>query len=169
MLDPKQGLPNLEDIQDPLNKAYSSLFSIWLGLKKELLLVPRANVSTDSTIGRRLIKEERLFLSTTLFAIAECILAMYAAVAVVVYFRRPGQYLPRLPTSIASVVGLFAASGAVRDMEGTSDLDAKARVNHLEKLDARYGYGNYVGVDGTVHIGIEKTPFVRRRIADRSR
>jgi hypothetical protein len=163
LLDPKQSLPTLADVQVPLSKAYSNLFAIWLGLNKEQLLVPRANGSANSSSGWIVVREERLFLSTALFAIAEGILAMYTVIAIVVYLRRPGAYLPRLPTSIASVIGLFAASGAVRDLRGTSRFESQERANHLEKLDARYGYGNYVGVDGMVHVGIEKTPFVRLR------
>ena len=161
--DPKQGLPTLSEVQVPLSKAYSGLFAIWLGLNKDQLLLPRASGSTISASGWKITMKERLFLSVPLFAIAEGILAMYAVVAIIVYLRRPGRYLPRLPTSIASVVGLFAAGGAVRDMRGTSHLDSKERANHLEKLDDRYGYGNYVGVDGMIHVGIEKTPFVRLR------
>ena len=168
LLDPKRSLPSLNDIQMPLSKAYSRLFAIWLGLNKEQLLVPRANESTISRPGWRVVREERLFLSTAMFAIGEGILAMYAAVAILVYLRRPGEYLPRLPTSMASVIGLFAAGGAVRDMRGTSHFGYKERANHFEKLDTRYGYGNYVGVDGMVHVGIEKTPFVRLRTATRS-
>lgn len=69
-----------------------------------------------------------------------------------------------MPTSIASLIALFAASSAVQDMRGTSYLNKKGRAHHLGKLDARYGYGNFIGGgDGRVHIGIEKSPFVRVR------
>ncbi|KAF2685296.1 hypothetical protein K458DRAFT_365622 [Lentithecium fluviatile CBS 122367] len=163
LLDPTRRLPTLDEVQAPLSKAYSSLFAIWLGANKEQLFVPRANGSTNPTSGWKVAREERLFLSTPLFAIAEGILVLYTIVAVVVYLRRPGEYLPRLPTSIASVVGLFAAGDSVRDMRGTSHFGSKERTNHLQKLDARYGYGSFVGVDGMVHIGIEKALFVRSR------
>jgi hypothetical protein len=82
-------------------------------------------------------------------------------VAIWVYARRPGQYLARLPTSIASVIALFAASTAVLDMQGTAHLDGKGRAQHLKKLNSRYGFGSFIGGgDGRVHIGIEKTPLV---------
>jgi hypothetical protein len=48
-------------------------------------------------------------------------------------------------------------------MRDTSHLDKKGRAKHLKEVDARYGYGSFVGADGRVHIGIEKTPFVRVR------
>ena len=37
----------------------------------------------------------------------------------------------------------------------------KERERYLNRLDLRYGYGSFVGMDGKVHIGIEKQPFVR--------
>ena len=163
MIDPTQPLPTFDDVLGPLDKAYSNLFAIWLGTNKDKLLVPGEEADQSSIEAWRLELEQRLFLSTPMFAISEAILCTYALVAIIVYMRRPGQYLARLPTSIASVVALFAASSAVHDMKDTSHLDKKGRARHLEDLDSRYGYGSFVGGDGRVHIGIEKTPFVRLR------
>ncbi|KAF2646577.1 hypothetical protein P280DRAFT_386551 [Massarina eburnea CBS 473.64] len=163
LLDPKEALPTLEDVQVSLGKVYSSLFAIWLGTNKENLFVQRSGASSTSSPGWRVEKEERLFLTTALFIIAQTILSLYIIVAILVYIRRPGEYLPRMPTNIASIIGLFAASAAVQDMRGTSRSDARARAQHLRTLDQRYGYGNYVGVDGGIHVGIEKVPFVRAR------
>jgi hypothetical protein len=95
-----------------------------------------------------------------MFIISEAILCTYVVVAIWVYARRPGQYLARMPTSIASVIALFAASMAVHDMRGTSYLDKKGRAQHLERVDSRYGFGSFVGSDGRVHVGIEKVPLV---------
>jgi hypothetical protein len=164
LVDPKQGLPTFEDIEAPLKKAYSLLFAIWMGLNKDKLLAPSDTQSPQSLQGWRIDPEKRLFISTPMFAISEAIFCIYAIVAIIVYMRRPGQYLPRMPTSIASLIALFAASSAVVDMRGTSYLDKKGRAQHLEKVNARYGYGSFIGGgDGRVHIGIEKSPFVRIR------
>lgn len=160
-LDPKQAVPVWEDIKDPLQRAYASLFAIWLGINKEHLLVPRSNTDFQQIKGWRVVEEERLFLSTALFSIALGILCTYALVIGIIYLRRPGEYLARLPTSLASIIALFAGSTAVQEMGGVSVLQKKARAKHFEKLDNRYGYGSYVGTDGRVHIGIEKVPFVR--------
>jgi hypothetical protein len=97
-----------------------------------------------------------------MFIISEAILCTYVLVAIWVYMRRPGQYLARMPTSIAAVMALFAASAAVQDMKGTSHLNRKGRAQHLERLNSRYGFGSFVGGDGRVHIGIEKVPLVVR-------
>lgn len=164
LINATSGVPTLGDVQDSLEKAYSRLFAIWLGANKEKLLVPRSSRPQGSIQGWTVSRERRLFISTPMFAISEGILAIYAIVAIIVYLRRPGRYLARMPTSMAAVISLFAASAAVQDMKQTSHLDRKGRAEHLKLLDARYGYGSYVGGgDGRVHIGVEKTPFVRLR------
>lgn len=160
-LDPKQAVPVWEDIKDPLQKAYASLFAIWLGTNKERLLVPRSDTDFQLIKGWRVVEEERIFLSTALFSIALGILCTYALVIGIIYLRRPGEYLARLPTSLASIIALFASSTAVQEMGCVSGLQKKARAEHFAKLNNRYGYGSYVGTDGRVHIGIEKAPFVR--------
>jgi hypothetical protein len=63
--------------------------------------------------GSTIELEPRLLLSKPMFIISEVILCTYIVVAILVYARPPGQYLPRLPTSIASTIALFAASTAV--------------------------------------------------------
>ncbi|KAI8933098.1 hypothetical protein NX059_009741 [Plenodomus lindquistii] len=164
LLDPTQGLPSMKDIEGPLTKAYSLLFAIWLGTNKDQLLVAHQERNSPTLQAWRVEPEKRLFLSTPMFAISEGILCTYAIVAIIVYMRRPGQYLARMPTSIAALIALFAASAAVQDMRGTSHLNKKGRARHLKEVDARYGYGDFIGGgDGRVHIGIERTPFVRVR------
>jgi hypothetical protein len=163
LVDPNQPVPTLEDIQAPLGKAFSRLFAIWLGTNKEKLLVSRSKSNEVQVQGWTVVEERRLLVSTPMFAISEAILGVYIIVAVMVYLRRPGQYLARMPTSIASIISLFAASAAVQDMKATSSMDRKERAIHLDGIGARYGYGSYVGGDGRVHIGIDKTPFVRVR------
>jgi hypothetical protein len=163
LLDPNQALPSFEDVNDTVKATYSRLFAIWLGVNKEKLLLASESKDEAQVSGWKIETSERLFLSTMMFAIAEGILCTYAIVAVLVYLRRPGQYLARLPTCIASVIALFAASAAIQDMSQTSTYSEKEREQHLERLGSRYGYGSYVGGDGRVHIGIEKAPFVRIR------
>lgn len=135
-----------------------------MGTNKNQLLIPHDAQNLPTLEGWRVEPETRLFVSTPMFAISEGILCTYAIVAIIVYMRRPGQYLARMPTSIASLIALFAASAAVLDMTGTSHLDKKGRARHLDEVDARYGYGSFIGGgDGRIHIGIEKSPFVRTR------
>jgi hypothetical protein len=161
LLDPSQPVPSLDDILGSLQKAYSKLFAIWLGVNKRNLLLATTTESTVAFEGSRLELEQRIFLSKTMFIISEAILCTYVLVAIWVYMRRPGQYLARMPTSIAAIIAMFAASAAIQDMRGTSRLDRKGRAQHLRLLDSRFGFGSFVGGnDGRVHIGIEKAPLV---------
>lgn len=160
-INPNETVPTMEEIMGPLRKVHSKLFAIWLGRNKKHLLIPAVNKDAAPLIGYRLQPEKRIFVSTTMFIISEAILCTYIIVAIWVYVRRPGEYLARMPTSIAAIITLFAASAAVQDMEGTSQLDKNERSQHLERIGARYGYGSFVGADGRVHIGIEKAPFVK--------
>jgi hypothetical protein len=160
LTDPNEPLPTFADVENPMNKAYTRLFAIWLGVNKELLFLPATN-STPQVLGSIITPEERLFFVTPLFIISQVVLILYAIVAVAVYLRRPGRYLPRMPISIAAIIALFASSAAVKDLRGTSNMKNKKRDKYLKQLNHRYGYGSYVGSDGSVHIGVEKVPYVR--------
>ncbi|KAJ4983537.1 hypothetical protein SVAN01_10953 [Stagonosporopsis vannaccii] len=159
LTDPSLPLPSLSDVREPLNKAYGRLFAIWLGVNQNLLLQP-ASADAPQTSGLIITPEERLFFVKPLFIISEAILAIYILASIFIYLRRPGRHLARVPTSIAAVIALFASSAAVKDMQGTSHMTNRERERHLADLDARYGYGSYVGGDGSVHVGIEKAPYV---------
>ena len=158
--DPNEPLPTFEAVRRPLEITYKRLFSIWLSINMDILFMPETN-ATKQIEGTYRTVEERLFVSKTLFIISESILAVYIVVSIIVYLRRPGRYLPRMPTSIAAVIALFASSAAIRDLQGTSHMTNKEREKYLKDLDCRYGYGSYVGSDGAMHVGIEKAPYVR--------
>jgi hypothetical protein len=160
LIEPNTPVPTFSEVVAPLNNAYSKLFAIWLGINKKNLFLPASPELAAPINAYRVQPEQRIFLSQTMFIISEAILCTYVLVAIWVYMRRPGQYLARMPTSIAAVMALFAASAAVQDMKGTSHLNRKGRAQHLERLNSRYGFGSFVGGDGRVHIGIEKVPLV---------
>ena len=159
LTDPNEPLPTFEDVEDSMNKAYARLFAIWLGVNKELLFLPATNTTAEIP-GSIIKREERLFFVMPLFVIAQVILCTYIIVSIIVFFYRPGRYLPRMPTSIAAVIALFSSSAALKDLQGTSSLTNKEREKYLKDLGCEYGYGSYVGSDGGVHVGIEKAPFV---------
>jgi hypothetical protein len=162
LTDPSSPLPTFADVEAPMDKAYSRLFAIWLGVNRELLFVPANNTTTPQVSGTIITSEERLLFVTPLFVISECILGIYVVVSLIVYLRRPGRYLARMPTTIAAIIALFASSAAVKDLRDTARMTNKEREKYLEGLGCRYGYGSYVGGDdGVVHVGIEKMPFVQ--------
>lgn len=160
LTDPALPLPSLDELTQNLYPVYSKLFAIWLGVNKRKLLVPREEGSGFTMEGLANERQTRIFLSMPLFIIAEAILGVYVVVAICIYLWRPGRFLLRMPTSIGAVIALFAASQAVRDMRGTSLLTRKERRKHLQSVCGGYGYGTFVGVDGKLHEGIEKEPFV---------
>lgn len=164
LVDPALPVPKLNDIIKPLNKAYSAIFAIWLATNKDKVFTSSSKAQQVQMHGYRIGPERRIFVSKAMFIIAEVIICTYILAAILVYIRQPRRYLLYLPTSIASIIALFASSLVVKDIEHTSHLSRKERVQHLDKLDARYGYRSFISTrDGRIHIGIEKPPFVRRR------
>ncbi|KAH7411656.1 hypothetical protein DE146DRAFT_248746 [Phaeosphaeria sp. MPI-PUGE-AT-0046c] len=160
--DPTAPLPSFPSVLAPMEKAYARLFAIWLGVNIDHLFI-RSDAPTNPHLpGTVITLEDRIFLNTTLFTISQAILGTYMLVTALLYLRRPGRYLARMPTSIAAVIALFAASAAVEDMAGTSGYTDAEREKHLQEVGCRYGYGSFVGRDGSVHVGIEKVPFVQR-------
>jgi hypothetical protein len=93
--------------------------------------------------------------------ITEITLATYVAVSLTLYWRRPGLYLARTPTSIAAVIALFVSSAAVTDFRGALHMKSDERAMYLAQFNCRYGYGSYFASDGAVHVGIEKVPYVK--------
>jgi hypothetical protein len=164
LTDPNEPLPRFEDVEQPMRSAYKRLFAIWLGVNKERLFVSSSNatVPVENVTGTIIALEERILFNTPLFIISEAILSIYIIMSITIYLRRPGRYLARMPTSIAAVIALFAASAAVRDLQGTSNMTSNEREKYLDDLGCTYGYGSYIGGDGSVHVGIEKAPFVRK-------
>ncbi|KAH7135259.1 hypothetical protein B0J11DRAFT_575858 [Dendryphion nanum] len=161
IIDPKKPLPTIDEITGALYPVYQKLFAIWLGLNRNKLFLPSDPTTNPPVQGVVIAYESRIFISKPLFVVAEVILGTYAMVALIVYAWRPGRFLPRMPTSIAAVIALFAAGSAVEDMEGTSMFSRKERREHLKALGHRYGYGKFIGQDGLVHVGIEKEPFLK--------
>jgi hypothetical protein len=161
LTNPSEPLPRFEDVEQPMRMAYKRHFAIWLGVNKELLFLPSSDAAANVT-GTIITLEERLLFNTPLFIVSEVILSIYVIMSMVMYLRCPGRYLARMPTSIAAVIALFAASAAVKDLQGTSNMTSRERDKYLNDTGCIYGYGSYVGGDGSVHVGIEKVPFVRK-------
>lgn len=159
LTDPRTSVPVFSDVEAALEMAMSRLFATWVATNFDKLFVPATN-STPPIEGQTFTEERRLFFRTPLLIISEVILAIYVLVSILVFVRRPGRYLPYLPTSIAAVIALFASSAAVKDLQGTSQMTNKEREKYLKNLNHRYRYGSYIGNDGAVHVGIEKVPYV---------
>ena len=154
-LDPSLPPPDFDLIADIFTRAYQKTFAIWLSLDHERLL--ELAEENDSSIITAIIRrsEIRIVVSRLMVILSSTILGLYIVVAIAVYTRRPGKFLPRMPLTMASDIALFAASKAVGETDA-SDISKCSR----EKEEQRFGYGRFIGVDGRPHIGVERVPFV---------
>jgi hypothetical protein len=154
-LDPALPPPDFDLVAGMFTRAYQKTFSTWLGLDHGRLLAP-APESEKSVISATIRRQElRIVVSRPMTILSSTILGLYIIVAVAVYARRPGKFLPRQPLTMASDIALFAASKAAREMDAT-DMSKHG----CEKEEQRFGYGSFIGVDGRPHIGVERVPFV---------
>lgn len=158
-LDPGAPIPDFEETAQLLTKAYQKLFAIWLGLNHELLL--ESTTGNESMVTSTLTQPEvRIKVSRAMLILSSSILGLYIIVAVSVYAHRPGKYLPRMPLTMASDIAMFAASTALKEMEGSLDTPQQERDISLGGRGVRFGYGTFVGTDGKPHVGVERAPFV---------
>lgn len=148
--------PDFDTTVALFSKAYRKVFAIWLNLIHEQLLEP-ANSDSASVVGAIVRAETRIVVSKSMVILAAIILSLYLLVAFAVYVKQPAKFLPRMPTTIASDIALFAASKAVGEMGYATAQDYHARPGDSR---LRFGYGPFVGTDGKAHVGIERSPFV---------
>jgi hypothetical protein len=148
-LDAKLPPPAVKDLISSFSAVYSAIFAVVLSQNKDVLFY-QSPAGTTIT-GSFLVPQTRIFLSTSLLIIAETILLIYIITAAVLFLKRPWRVLPRLPTTLASVIAFFAASQAVADFEASEDgIDPSLTGKRL------YSFGRYVGTDGEVHTGVER-------------
>ena len=87
------------------------------------------------------------------------ILAYMAVVATIVFFRRRHPFLPRQPTTIASILAFIHQSKMLYDFVGTEKFSvAQMRA----KLDdgKTYGLGWFEGRDGQTHCGVDREDLI---------
>ncbi|RDA84571.1 hypothetical protein CP532_1104 [Ophiocordyceps camponoti-leonardi (nom. inval.)] len=136
--------PNATELLPTVEEIYRQGFAIFLGQHPDLFNAARAGESVD---GARLATETRIFLDRTSLIISLAVMVVNMVVAVVIYARPAVRVLPRMPTSIASIIAYVAPSRIVADANETL---------RGETLS----YGQYIGVDGKPHTGIELDPHV---------
>ena len=125
---------------------YSRIFAIMLSLNTAWF----APAEGETVQGSVLRLENRLFMSAPAYIISTTLLALNLLFAFTYYWKRPENMLRRMPTTIGSVLELFAGSGLITEQSNGERLSD----------DMRLGYGKFVGTDGKPHLGIERRPFV---------
>lgn len=151
LVDPASPLPNTTVIAPLLEGVYKQLFALLLGLNTHVFAPAPEGTSVPATVVGQ---EMRFFISPAMSYISITILSLQLITAILFYSRRPKRFLPRMPTSIASVIAFVAASHAVEDLRGNGQGNSKHRA------EQRYAYGRLVGTDGKTRVGIEKQELV---------
>ncbi|KAH7152201.1 hypothetical protein B0J13DRAFT_673264 [Dactylonectria estremocensis] len=138
--DPKPLVPVVEDI-------YRRLFVILLSLN-EHLFEPSGDTKSIATV--RSTEETRIFMENASFIITMVVLGLNTAAAMVFYIRAVAFVLPRMPTTLGSILAYIASSR----------LASPTWKQTPGQAYRTFSFGKYVGVDGETHIGVEMDPYV---------
>ncbi len=143
LVDPTAQLPDVQNIIPIVEDLYQRLAAVILGLNTEPFTAPAPNSQLNVTVT---MTETRIFMSPLMFEISVTILALHLLTAVTYYTNRPKRFLPRMPTTIASLIAYVSMSHAVQDVTP----------NCSSAVSSSYAYGRFIGVDGKPHVGIER-------------
>lgn len=153
LVDPAFPVPDAVVIAPYVERLYTELFAILLSINTHVF-----SDSSDPFTAQVLYTDTRLFVSPLMFKLSIVILSLQLFVAILYYANRPKRFLPRMPTSIASIIAFVAASRAVEDFNGSDG--RRGEKSDGEEGERRYGYGRFVGTDGRTKVGIERQRFV---------
>lgn len=150
-LDSTKPPPDPNDLIPTIEKVYRQLFAIILGANPQLFV---ARDEAHSVTGLKLTDETRIFVSQTAFIITATILSLNIIAVIIFYSRGIMFNLPRVPTTIGSILAFVSASHILLDDEKEPSSSEDAR----EKKT--YSFGRYIGIDQKVHLGIDMDPHV---------
>ncbi|KAF9881071.1 hypothetical protein CkaCkLH20_01221 [Colletotrichum karsti] len=140
--------PNTTALLPPIEFTYRQLYALLLSQKPEWF----NNFTEPVTItGTRRSSDTRIFMDDVALAISVTVLGLNIIVAIALYGGSINHFLPRLPTTIGSLLAYVAPSRMLREYDGPNSLEATT-----------FSFGRYVGDDGHAHVGIEMDPFVVR-------
>lgn len=94
------------------------------------------------------------------FGVASFILLFLVTSASLVYAGRRHPFLPREPSTIASVLAFIHQSKMLYDFVDTETMDKEAMAKHLREKGKRYGLGWFRGRDGEDHCGVDEEELV---------
>ncbi|KAJ4187236.1 hypothetical protein NW755_007329 [Fusarium falciforme] len=147
VVDPAAPVPDPEELRPTVEKIYRRLYPIFLSLNEHLF--EHADSGAAITATRR-TKETRIFMEDASFIITMVVLASNTLVAVIFYSRSVAFVLPRMPTTLGSILAYVAPSR----------LASPSFKNTPGQASRTLSFGRYIGVDGSVHVGIESDPHV---------
>lgn len=150
LVDPEMPVPDAATAIAELQTLYRQLFALLIGLNKDHIFAKAPQDIPISVVA--ISTETRLFISPPMFKITITLLTLHLIVAILYYTYRPKRFLPRMPTSIAAIMGYFVASRAAEDFNASGKVRQEGGMT--------YAYGRYLGTDGKTHVGIEQQRFV---------
>ncbi len=153
LVDPAQPVPSADEANALVGSMYQRLSASLLGLNTSLFDAAPANAPLLA--GTFTSTEPRIFMNNLAFFASVVMLFLAAAIAAIVYARERRFYLPRLPSTIGSLIAYVAASRAVRQFG-----DEAEHAGLKSGSRPTYSFGSFVGVDGKPHVGIERDPYV---------
>lgn len=141
ILDANAPLPDPDAMIPSVTSVYKMLFVLFVSLNQYVFELNEGKTAIPAT---RITSETRIFVSTTAFIISLTVLSINVIMAIVFYCWGIKSFLPRMPTTIGSLLAYIAPSKAVREYSS----------GRLE-TSRTFGFGRYVGDDGHAHIGID--------------
>ncbi|OLN84955.1 hypothetical protein CCHL11_04053 [Colletotrichum chlorophyti] len=138
--------PNAAELVSSVEGVYRQLYVLMLSLN-HFLFDTFPEPVTITGVQRR--TETRIFMDTSALVVSLVVLLVNILVAAALYGFSIKHFLPRMPTTIGSILAYVAPSRAVREYDGPQSLQSST-----------YSFGRYVGDDGRAHVGIELDPFV---------
>jgi hypothetical protein len=157
LVDPQQGLPNATWTVPAVKTLYQRLFSVALGLNTGGVFKTTDNPTLLE--GTMTVEETRIFMDEVAFIITIVILCLNVLVVTALYVQESRPFLPRLPSTIGSLLAYVAASRGVREYRPGNKIGIQDR--RARAATATYSFGEFVGTDGREHVGVELAPFVK--------
>ena len=154
LVDPAEDIPDPEVVIPKVQAMYQRLSATLLGLNIDLFEQLPQPTSDSGTMTKT---DTRIFMDEAAFIVTMTIFSLNIIFATVLYTRERQSYLPRIPSTIGSIIAYVAASRAVREYE-TPKADGQRPARNEAKQT--YSFGRYIGVDRRSHVGIEVDPFV---------
>ena len=167
ILDAQASVPLFAPTAAVLSDVYTRTFATLLSLNTVWSLPAADSANTTVILAQRITGHWRVFMNPTMFKLAIVILSLDLIVAIWLYAARPKAFLPRMPTSLASVIAFFAAGKILEDLKSQTDsgkrglaVSVDEHMSHLESKGWKFGYGRlFPDQDGKRHVGIERVPF----------
>lgn len=156
-VDPHLPPPNATALIPAVEDIYSGLAAIVLGLNTHIFALPNSSSAAGAFDIEFSVQETRIFMSPVMFYIAVTNLFIILIVAAWYYVQRPKKFLPRMPTSIASLLAYVSASHAFAQTGPHVEKKIAGREAMVQTDIERkkFAYGWFIGTDGKGHVGIE--------------